>query len=391
MFVELHIIQTLPPSNANRGRDGSPKNLMYGGALRARLSSQSQKRAARQWYRSQGTVPREHLADRSRVWADDMATMLPWAGDDALTVARLTLGLFNVSPDKLLGEAIEPGGNLLFLSLHEVETIAAIAGHHQELLIELVGRCREMVELSGTKKTYDRHPTKKELAPLVKALNQVSANPPGDVALFGRMMAQLTETSVDGCVQVADAIGVNEIPRNKTTDGWMAGEIDFFSAMDDKTHRAGAGMIGERAFVSPTYYRYANLCTHELTRLVGEATTAQQFARGFLQGFIMALPDGMVSSHAHMTLPELIVVRTTEYQPYTHTPAFLTPINQPDGGGASISQLAAGALSTRMRDMDDSYGLTPAYSAVVGLPSHAPQAVPLEMALTEALAHMADT
>ena len=390
MFVELHIIQTLPPSNPNRGRDGGPKNLMYGGSLRARLSSQSQKRAARLWYREQGGVPREHLADRSRLWADELATMLPWAGDDALSIARMVLGLFNVGPDKLLTEAVEPGGNLLFLSAHEVATIAAIAEQHQPLLLDLAERCREMVTL-GTAKKYDSHPTKKELGTLVKQLSHISTAVPGDVAVFGRMMATLTEASVDGCVQVADAVSVNAIPRNKTNDGWMSGEVDFFSAVDDRGSDTGAGMIGERAYVSPTYYRYANICTSELTRLVGDVTTAQQFAAGFLRGFIMALPDGMVSSHAHMTVPEAIIIRTTEHQPYCHTPAFLNAINEPDGGGASISQRATMALLSRMADTTEIYGTHPVYVGKSGLPSHIPGALPLDNVMDAALAHMADT
>jgi CRISPR system Cascade subunit CasC len=391
MFVELHIIQTLPPSNPNRGRDGSPKNSMYGGSLRARLSSQSQKRAARLWYREHGGVPREHLADRSRQWADELATMLvPCAGDDALLIARIVLGLFNVGPDKILGEAMEPGGNLLFLSAHEIATIAAIAEQHQPLLLDLAERCHEMAEL-GTAKKYDRHPTKKEIGALIKQLGAISSAIPGDVAVFGRMMAQLTEASVDGCVQVADALSVNAIPRNKTADGWMAGEVDFFSAVDDRGGKTGAGMIGERAYVSPTYYRYANICTTELIRLVGDAVTAQQFAAGFLRGFIMALPDGMVSSHAHMTVPEAIIVRTCEHQPYCHTPAFLSAINEPDGGGASISQRATMALLTRMADTTEIYGTHPVYVGKTGLPSHIPSALPLDNVLDAALAHMADT
>lgn len=388
MFVELHVIQTLPPSNPNRGRDGGPKSAMYGGTLRARLSSQSQKRAARCWYREHGGIPREQLADRSRQWADELALMIaPWAGDDALIIARMTLGLFNVGPDKILNEAIEPGGNLLFLSAHEVSTIAAIAEQHQPLLIDLARRCHEMTEL-GTVKNYDRHPTKKEVSPLTKALCQISAHIPGDVAVFGRMMATLTETSVDGCVQVADALSVNAMPRAKTVDGWMTGEVDFFSAVDDRGTETGAGMIGERAIVSPTYYRYANICTTELTRLVGDKATAAQFANGFLRGFIMALPDGMVRSHAHMTVPEAVIIRTCEHQPYCHTPAFLAAINEPDGGGASVSQRATAALISRINDTTEIYGTHAVYHGMTGLRSHVPSAVPLDDALALALAHI---
>jgi len=47
MFIELHIIQNFPPSNLNRDDTGQPKGTDFGGVPRARISSQSLKRATR--------------------------------------------------------------------------------------------------------------------------------------------------------------------------------------------------------------------------------------------------------------------------------------------------------------------------------------------------------
>ena len=41
LFLDIHAIQTLPPSNINRDDTGSPKTAMYGGVRRARVSSSS--------------------------------------------------------------------------------------------------------------------------------------------------------------------------------------------------------------------------------------------------------------------------------------------------------------------------------------------------------------
>src|SRR3954468_1148508 len=46
-ILELHILQTVPPSNLNRDDTGSPKTAFYGGVRRARVSSQAWKRATR--------------------------------------------------------------------------------------------------------------------------------------------------------------------------------------------------------------------------------------------------------------------------------------------------------------------------------------------------------
>ena len=38
-FVDIHALQTLPPSNINRDDTGSPKSAIFGGVSRQRVSS----------------------------------------------------------------------------------------------------------------------------------------------------------------------------------------------------------------------------------------------------------------------------------------------------------------------------------------------------------------
>lgn len=47
IFVDIHVLQTLPPSNPNRDDTGAPKTAMFGGVRRMRISSQAIKRAVR--------------------------------------------------------------------------------------------------------------------------------------------------------------------------------------------------------------------------------------------------------------------------------------------------------------------------------------------------------
>ena len=51
LYIDFHVIQTVPPSCVNRDDTGSPKTAMYGGTMRARVSSQAWKRAMRQMFR----------------------------------------------------------------------------------------------------------------------------------------------------------------------------------------------------------------------------------------------------------------------------------------------------------------------------------------------------
>ena len=50
LYVDLHVVQTVPPSCINRDDTGSPKTAVYGGTTRARVSSQAWKRAMRQYF-----------------------------------------------------------------------------------------------------------------------------------------------------------------------------------------------------------------------------------------------------------------------------------------------------------------------------------------------------
>ena len=51
LYVDLHVLQTVPPSCVNRDDTGSPKTAVYGGVTRARVSSQAWKHAMRLRFR----------------------------------------------------------------------------------------------------------------------------------------------------------------------------------------------------------------------------------------------------------------------------------------------------------------------------------------------------
>ena len=63
LFLDIHAIQTVPPANINRDDTGSPKTAQYGGVTRARVSSQSWKRAMRKHFNENGDI--ENVGVRS--------------------------------------------------------------------------------------------------------------------------------------------------------------------------------------------------------------------------------------------------------------------------------------------------------------------------------------
>ena len=49
-YLDIHVLETVPPSCVNRDDTGSPKTAVYGGAVRARVSSQCWKKAVRDMF-----------------------------------------------------------------------------------------------------------------------------------------------------------------------------------------------------------------------------------------------------------------------------------------------------------------------------------------------------
>lgn len=52
IYVDFHVLQTVPPSCVNRDDTGSPKTAIYGGAVRARVSSQAWKHVMRESFKN---------------------------------------------------------------------------------------------------------------------------------------------------------------------------------------------------------------------------------------------------------------------------------------------------------------------------------------------------
>ena len=51
LYVDIHVLQTVPSSNINRDDTGAPKTAVYGGTTRSRVSSQSWKKAIREGFK----------------------------------------------------------------------------------------------------------------------------------------------------------------------------------------------------------------------------------------------------------------------------------------------------------------------------------------------------
>src|SRR3546814_12269184 len=68
-LIEIHVLQNFAPSNLNRDDTGAPKDAFFGGTRRARVSSQCDKRAVRQFFAEkmrEGVFSEDELAVRTK-------------------------------------------------------------------------------------------------------------------------------------------------------------------------------------------------------------------------------------------------------------------------------------------------------------------------------------
>lgn len=213
LFLDIHAIQVLPPSNVNRDDTGSPKTARYGGVVRARVSSQSWKKVMRDYFCENGQNFQMGIRTNKilnhiiKKILDNGYCDKDEAREKAIRVLENAGYKYNSQEDKL--EA------LYFFSNSQIEKLAE-ATTIEKFLQKVTGPAQ--------KKMY------KELASFLK--EEVLEI---DIALFGRMLANNPELNEDASSQVAHAISTHEVQT----------EYDYFTAGDDLADQgnAGAAMI----------------------------------------------------------------------------------------------------------------------------------------------------
>jgi CRISPR system Cascade subunit CasC len=326
-FIDIHILQTVPPSNINRDDTGSPKTAIYGGVRRARVSSQAWKRATRVAF--QERLDRHDLGVRTKriveLLAHEIRTRRPDLDAEAADLAASTLKAVGFDIKAPKPDAIEESTYLVFLSRRQIENLASAA-------IDAAAADDVPTALKDAKV--------KELADRDHSV---------DIALFGRMVANQADISVDAAAQVAHAISVHPVET----------EFDYFTAVDDTNteEQTGAGMIGTVEFNSSTLYRYATVNIDHLMANLGDAVAARRAVEAFLECFVRSMPTGKQNTFANRTLPEAVVVQVRDSQPVNLVGAFEAPVHEIDAAGRV--KRAADALRDEALEIDRAYGERP--------------------------------
>jgi CRISPR system Cascade subunit CasC len=355
LFLDVHILQTVPPSCVNRDDTGSPKTAVYGGATRARVSSQAWKKATRDAFKvallEEGDIGLRTKNILDLIY-DDLQNKQNEADaykyiEEVLTAANLkqskkkdkkaedSAGALEQKEDD--GKNKKEMGALFFISPQQVKAIAELT--------------REYIKKEETLSKEEFKAWVKGLkASAIEALNSA---PTIDIALFGRMVAENVELNVDASCQVAHAISTHRVEN----------EYDYFTAVDDCAN--STKMIGTIEYNSSTLYRYATIAIRDLEKQLGSKEESATAAKNFLQAFITSMPTGKINTFANNTSPDYVLITLRTDTPVNLVGAFEKPIiADADEGYVSKS---IEALENKANEVYKNWYSEPASQYVIGV------------------------
>ncbi|MBK6887884.1 MAG: type I-E CRISPR-associated protein Cas7/Cse4/CasC [Tetrasphaera sp.] len=341
--VCIHLLQDLPPANLNRDDNGTPKTAAYGGVDRLRVSSQAWKRATRKHFET--SLSRSEVGVRTRRVHGLLASLLKERGsapDVAAALADGALSKVGIKDAKKTQDAKKKAGAKKD-TVAEGPVLSEDKGDDDE-----GGEAKKDTVAEGpVLSSYLLFVGRSQLEQLADELH--SAEDPSvvpvadilgsahtlDVALFGRMVADMTALNVDAAAQVAHALSTHAAPT----------QFDYFTAVDDEQQadEAGAGMIGLVEFSSGTLYRYAAVSLDQLVANMGYSEAAVKGVGQFLRSFVEALPTGKQNTFADHTRPALVLVEVRTDHPVSLVSAFESPVRSQGSGFVAPSQIALAA------------------------------------------------
>ncbi len=334
-FLQIHTLTSYPAALLNRDDAGLAKRLPFGGAMRARISSQCQKRRWRMakddpWALAGVGVP---MGSRTKEIVE--RRILPAALAKAPAEEAVARAVEKIFIENLYGEkAIEPRNRqALFFGQPEIDYLS--------------GRAAEALATGDAKEagTVAERFFKSERENLRTLKNGAGL----EAALFGRMVTSDPAANTDAAIHVAHAFTVHAIER----------ELDFVTAVDDLKERgddAGAAGMFDMELASGLYYGYVVVDVPLLVaNLAGERDIAAKVVEHLLHLIAQVSPGAKKGSTAPYAWAEFALVEAGRRQPRTLANAFRQPIDLRRAGNRLFEEAVA-RLAGHLEKLDGAYG-----------------------------------
>lgn len=323
-LLQLHMIKSFPASNLNRGEDGNPKGVWYGGQFRTRVSSQAVKSAIRA-----SGIFRDGIGVNFAV----RTRMLPSLVGDELT---------RMSAPEAKRAAIMKSLQQIGKSDKKEKEDGDL--DQQQLTNQMLFFTNDEFEnlVNQLAKQYENDP---KMAGIEKVIRSIPAKAV-DLAMFGRMSTSAAFDRIDAATQFAHWISVQRVIT----------EQDYIVAIDELSDKGG--LITSAQYSAPIMYGYANIDFDSLVKnLVDDRHLAVRAVQNLIKAFALVNPTGSQNRYAAHVVPDLLIVEWSSKKiPINYAPAFAQPIQVT--AGQSMSRLAINALSSYMANVDNIYGVT---------------------------------
>ena len=317
MLIEIHMIQNHAPSNLNRDDTGSPKDCVFGGVRRSRISSQCIKRSIRKSELFREELDGIELGVRTSQLPDLVRKALLNQGfpEDVASVAGKRATGFGTKDGKEQPEL--ETAQVMFFSSYDIQAVIDVLAE----AAQAAGSASELEKVNA--------------ADLQKKAQLRGWRPiTTDIALFGRMITSRAFRDVEASIQVAHALSTHE----------MVQEWDYYTAVDDLAESrddeddSGAAMIGDVEFNSACYYKYFSIDFPSLvnnlagpspteTDLAEACHTAAKTCCAFLRSAALVTPTGKQNTFAAHQLPDGILIEVRPINiPVSYANAFVKPV-----------------------------------------------------------------
>jgi len=370
--LELHIIQSVPVACLNRDDLNSPKTAIFGGVQRARVSSQSWKRAIREMAKSMS--PEQFKGQRSRRMVFTLTNRFIDKGigeSCAAAIAEHIADIIETLDSKTDEDGAKKIKTMMFFSDAEYDAIVEKIVSAEDVTgsIDSLEKVLSQLESAADKdEKKEAEKAKEKVFKAMKTLSKLSIakmiksaqlKDAADIALFGRMVANDHSLSVEAASMFSHVLSTHKADN----------EIDFFSAVDDlqTTDESGAGMAGTLEFNSATYYRFAAL---NLDMLADEThlncmseTERQSVVRTFLEATIKAVPTARKNTMNGNTMPLCVfgIVREKGH-PIQLANAFERAV-RPSSNGFAVESI--NRVNGEYADLKETWGIAAVFEKMV--------------------------
>ena len=327
MRIEIHVLQNFAPSNLNRDDTGSPKDAEFGGYRRARISSQCQKRAVRNYFENHNLIPAANRAERTKRLRHSLETPKEKGRDKTALLRAVTTAVSAFRPKS---EDKEEHGRRICSFSAKVRSprFADVADQH---------RTPSPMNRNAEPTPPRKRPRKRQGGTTKPPIPKVQ-KPCQPCSTAARRPTSLSSAECSPtCPRTTStppARSPTPSPPTKSTRWRWTTSPPWMTLSEDT---AGADMIGTVEFNSACFYRFATLDVSELvggdrdekkTRpfgLQGDAELARTTASAFLTAFIHAIPTGKQNSFAAHNPPSLVFAIVRDGPPVSLANAFVKP------------------------------------------------------------------